>query len=678
MFKGSSSLRSAARQLLQPTRTPGSPVRRFAIDNVNHHPSTTTQLRRYASTDAAAHAASSRVYNFFYGTTLLLGLGIIYVYVTDTRASIHRWVVIPALRTIYTDPEEAHEVGNRSLERLWAFGLHPRERGDPDQQGDLAVEIFGQTIRNPIGTSAGIDKHADIPDPLLAIGPAIIELGGTTPLPQSGNVKPRVFRLTSQNALINRYGLNSEGADHVAQRLRQRVRHFAEACGFGHDAQGETLVLDGHAGVPPGSLTPGKLLAVNIAKNKATPENDIEAVTKDYLYCAERLAPYVDILVVNVSSPNTPGLRSLQNEESLTKILSSVVKAARSVQRTAKPAVMVKVSPDEDSDEQMNGICQAIWESDVDGIIVGNTTNKRPEGLKHLKNLSPLEEQRLLEAGGFSGPHLFEKTVSMVKKYKSLLGGTPPVRDVPPRSSSAVSSAIEQSKNELEEIAGKIRPYVDQVTDSIQTGIEQSKNKLEEIVGKIGSRGDQVIDSTQTGTEQSKDELKEIAGKLGPHGDQVTDSIQTGAIPPRNVSEKPDSEKQSLFKLPTDRFYDQPKEEQDKFRSSPGGPEAKSSSNPEPPKAEPPTAEPPTTEPPKVERSKAEPPVATDKRLQRQDSPKVIFATGGITNGKQALEVLDAGANVAMVYTALVYGGVGTISRIKDEMRHELATRSKK
>lgn len=528
---------------------------------------------------------------------MLLGLGIIYIYVTDTRASIHRWIVTPALRTIYTDPEEAHEIGNRSLERLWTFGLYPRERGDPDKKGDLAVKVFGQIIKNPIATSAGIDKHADIPDPLLAIGPAIIELGGTTPLPQTGNAKPRVFRLTSQNALINRYGLNSEGADHVAQRLRQRVRHFAEACGFGHDAQGETLVLDGRAGVPPGSLTPGKLLAINIAKNKATPENDIEAVTKDYLYCAERLAPYADILVVNVSSPNTPGLRSLQNQESLTKILSSVVKAARSVQRTTKPAVMVKVSPDEDNDEQVVGICQAIWESDVDGIIVGNTTNKRPEALKHLKPLSPVEEQRLLETGGFSGPHLFEKTVSMVKKYKSLLGDKPPSQDTPSRPSGAVSSAVEQSRNEL----------------------------------------------------------KEIREKIGPHGDQVTNSIQTGAIPPVNVAEKPDSEKQSLIKLPTKKFYDQPIEEQDKFRSSPDGPEAKPSPRPEPSKSS-----------------------TTDKNLERKDSPKVIFATGGITNGKQALEVLDAGASVAMVYTALVYGGVGTISRIKDEMRQELAARARK
>ncbi|KAJ9654893.1 Dihydroorotate dehydrogenase (quinone), mitochondrial, partial [Neophaeococcomyces mojaviensis] len=129
----------------------------------------------------------------------------------------------------------------------------------------------------------------------------------------------------------------------------------------------------------------------------------------------------------------------------------------------------------------------------------------------------------------------------------------------------------------------------------------------------------------------------------------------TGAIPPVNVAEKPDSEKQSLIKLPTKKFYDQPIEEQDKFRSSPDGPEAKPSPRPEPSKSS-----------------------TTDKNLERKDSPKVIFATGGITNGKQALEVLDAGASVAMVYTALVYGGVGTISRIKDEMRQELAARARK
>lgn len=552
--------------------------------------------------------------NFFYSSTLVLGLGILYVYITDTRASIHRWVVIPALRMIYEDPEEAHEVGNRSLKQLWTFGLYPRERGDPDKKGDLAIEIFGQVIRNPIATSAGIDKHAEIPDPLFAIGPAIIELGGATPQPQSGNDKPRVFRLTSQNAMINRYGLNSEGADHVAQQLRLRVRHFAEAQGFGHDAQGETLVLDGHAGVPPGSLLPGRLLAVNIAKNKATPENDIDAVAKDYRYCAERLAPYADILVVNVSSPNTPGLRSLQNQEALTKILSTVVKAARSVQRTSKPAVMVKVSPDEDSDSQVEGICQAIWESDVDGIIVGNTTNKRPEPHPGLPPLTPTEEQHLLETGGFSGPHLFNKTVSMVKKYKSFLGDAPPPK-------------------------------------SLLSGGSGSMSKLKEEV---------------------KSELSGSTKDIGPHGNEVTDSIQTESIPLRNISEKKDSEKLPLINIPTDKFYSQPVSEQNKFRESPDGPESKVQ-----PKKEQ------KDEEKKGEKKKIytkpveEAPSKHSPDLARRDQPKVIFATGGITNGKQALEILNAGASVAMVYTALVYGGVGTISRIKDEMRQELVATTK-
>ena len=575
-------------------------------------------LRRYASSDSTSSSsgAGSRLINFFYGSTLLLGVGIIFVYVTDTRASVHRWVVIPALRTIYKDPEEAHEAGNRSLRQLWTFGLYPRERGDPDKQGDLAIEVFGQTLRNPIGTSAGIDKHAEIPDPLFAIGPAIIELGGATPQPQTGNDKPRVFRLTGQQALINRYGLNSEGADHLALQLRQRVRRYSEACGFGHDAQGETLVLDGYADVPPGSLTPGKLLAINIAKNKATPEKDIEAVTKDYLYCAERLAPYADILVVNVSSPNTPGLRSLQSQESLTKILSSVVKAARSVQRTTKPAVMVKVSPDEDSEDQMSGICQAIWESDVDGVIVGNTTNRRPEPMPHLKPLSPLEEQHLLETGGFSGPHLFEKTVSMVRKYKNLLGDEPPQKFTPARSGGSVTSLAEQIKSETD------------------------------------------------------------PDRAGPHGDEVTDSIQTESIPLRNVAEKPDSEKQPLFRLPSlgNRFYDQSTEEQNMTRSSPGGPESERNIE-DRKKGEQKKKEKQEKQSKEVAQSKQSSEKEQSKRapdLERRDKPKVIFATGGITNGKQALEVLNAGASVAMVYTALVYGGVGTIARIKDEIRREL------
>jgi len=149
------------------------------------------------------------------GAGALLGGAATYAYITDTRASIHQWAAVPALRLLHQDPEEAHHAGIRYIKGLYNFNLHPRERGGHDD-GALKVEVFGHILDNPIGTSAGIDKNAEIPSPLFALGPAIVEVGGVTPHPQEGNPQPRVFRLPSQNALINRYGLNSEGVEHVA------------------------------------------------------------------------------------------------------------------------------------------------------------------------------------------------------------------------------------------------------------------------------------------------------------------------------------------------------------------------------------------------------------------------------------------------------------------------------
>ena len=513
---------------------------------------------------------TSRLVNFFYGTTLILGLGIVYVYATDTRASIHKWVVIPLLRTAYPDAEDAHHIGNQTLKALWDLGMHPRERGDPDATQDLAIEVFGHALRNPIATSAGIDKGAEIPDPLFAFGPAIIEVGGATPKAQPGNTKPRVFRLTSQEAIINRYGLNSEGADIVAMRLRKRVREFARSLGYGHDEAAERAVLNGAANVPPGSLTEGRLLAVNIAKNKETPMDDVTAVTRDYVYCVERLAPYADILVVNVSSPNTPGLRSLQKGDTLQKILTGVVEAANAVDRKTKPAVMVKVSPDEDSNEQIAGICDAVWASGVDGVIVGNTTNQRPRPMPHLQGFTPLEEQQLLEQGGFSGPHLFNKTVELVKKYKALLLEAPENAYV-----------AERTRSALQEEAEKLRSSIGESEQQADAQTERPAETLGQ-----GSKGTEVESQAQKASAElvnqdtaEKDRLQSILDVLD-------------RLPPKEA------------------------------------------------------------------------PKPTSKS-------KVIFATGGITNGKQASEVLNAGADIAMVYTALVYGGSGTISRIKDELRAE-------
>lgn len=335
---------------------------------------------------------------------------------------------------------------------------------------------------------------------MLDLGPAIVEVGGTTPLPQDGNPKPRVFRLPSQHAMINRYGLNSKGADHMAAVLKQRVRDFAYAAGFGDHDDSEQHVLNGEANVPPGSLVPGKLLAVQVAKNKLTPDGDINAIKRDYVYCVDRVAPYADILVVNVSSPNTPGLRDLQAAAPLTAILTAVVGSAKNIERKTKPYVMVKVSPDEDSDEQISGICEAVWNSGVDGVIVGNTTNRRPEAIPKGFELPETEQKTLKETGGFSGPQLFDRSVSLVARYRSLL-------DQGPQSQPADAASAEQADNAEQAVAPATQPR------------------------------------------------------------------------------------------------------------------------------------------------------------------KVIFASGGITNGQQARAALDAGASVAMMYTGIVYGGIGTVTRVKQELR---------
>lgn len=445
---------------------------------------------------------------------------------------------------------------------------------------NLEVEVFGHTLSNPIGTSAGIDKHAEIPDPLFALGPSIIEIGGTTPYPQDGNPKPRVFRLPSQKGLINRYGLNSLGADNTAMRLRQRVREYAYANGFGIDEEAEQRVLDGEAGVPGGSLMSGSLMAVQVAKNKFTPDEDIEAVKADYVYCVEALARYADIIVANVSSPNQPGLRGLQRVEPLTNILTGVVEAAKKAKKSVKPAVMVKVSPDEDSEEQVRGICDAVWKSGVDGVIVGNTTVSRHDLLPADYNLPAREAAVLLEQGGYSGPQLFERTVALTRRYRELLDEEIEQRSKEPASTKENNDAPQGELNK--EISSRIRETVERDAKNLKPNTPEANadSKSQPLV-QIPARNNPFSSSDEPPTDAST-----LAFSADTHINQ---------LPPLTQSDPP-------------------------------------------------------------------------KR-------KVIFATGGITNGKQALEVLEAGASVAQVYTALVYGGVGVIARMKDEMREEMRRR---
>ncbi len=407
--------------------------------------------------------------------------------------------------------------------------------------------------------------------------PAVVEVGGVTPNKQSGNPKPRVFRILSQQGMINRYGLNSDGASLVAARLRQRVREFAYKQGYGLDELAERFVLDGDAGVPPGSLVKGKLLSVQVAKNESTSEGDIEAISRDYVKATNLLAKYADIIIVNVSCPNAPGYRDLQQTEPLTKILTDVVAAAASVDRKVKVRTMVKVSPDEDTEEQIASICAAVWRSGVDGVVVGNTTTSRPEGI----SLSTTEAAVMEERGGYSGPQLFHRTVSLVKNYRRILD----------------------------------YPLDEQTMDK---GLER---KPTEPV------------STRTNDDQPRgDSNPDLSSRI-----QQTVTRDAKNLKPDTPQAHASSTSQSLLQIPP--------------RNNPFSP-SKPSPNP-------PTSSPADTHT-KSDPSK-DPPVR-----------KVIFATGGITTDRQALEVLDAGASVAQVYTALVYGGVGTITRMKEGMRGEM------
>lgn len=466
---------------LFPPRTP----RRSASSTTSTNESTSSQAPR-SSISFGAVALS---------TSVAASLYLLYIYATDTRASVHQWLVPPLLRALFPDAEEAHHAGTVALKVLYELGLNPRERptsspGIIPEPSDLTVAVFDTPLANPIGISAGLDKDAEIPDVLFDLGAGVVEVGGCTPRPQDGNPKPRVWRVPTVEGMINRYGLNSRGADAMAARLRDRVRKFAKSVGL---TEQEVLNGDG-VHVPPGSLLPGRLLAVQIAKQKDTDERDVDAVARDYVYCVNRLAPYADVLVVNVSSPNTPGLRDLQAAEPLGKILSAVVGEAQRTPRRTKPKVMVKVSPDEDEVAQIEGIVQAVYMSGVDGVIVGNTTKRRmglvPEGVR----LTAREQKALAETGGFSGPAMFNRTLDLVGRYRKLLDA-----------------------------------YA----------------------------------------------LHESDAKADKPGDE-------------------------------------------------------------------------------------------------QPQRKVIFATGGIKNGEQALKVLNAGASVAMVYTGMVYGGAGTVTRIKGEMRKAL------
>lgn len=285
----------------------------------------------------------------------------------------------PLMRLI--EPEMSHHMAIAALKT----GLLPGTcRNDT---ADLSVNLWGRSFPNPLGLAAGFDKNGEVPDALLKQGFGFVELGTVTPRPQKGNPRPRLFRLLEDEAIVNRMGFNNDGNDTVRSRLLKRQRK-----------------------------APSGIVGMNIGKNRDTEARD---AASDYEKGVEAFAPLVDYLVINVSSPNTPGLRGLQSKAALQEIVgcsrARLDQVSRDLRR--KPVLLVKIAPDLTEDECQE-IADVAMEGLLDGMIVSNSTIERVPTLK-----SPLAK----ETGGLGGPPLFEKSTALLREMYVLTSGKIPL-----------------------------------------------------------------------------------------------------------------------------------------------------------------------------------------------------------------------------------------------------------
>ena len=284
------------------------------------------------------------------------------------------------------DPEKVHHWSFSGIRILFSLGLGPIIRKmytirDPR----LEREVFGLKFPNPVGLAAGFDKDARLFRELAGFGFGFIEIGTLTPKPQPGNPKKRLFRLKADQAIINRMGFNNGGVKQAVERLK--VPHKV-------------------------------LIGGNIGKNKITPNDEAQS---DYLFCLRELYPYVDYFVVNVSSPNTPGLRELQEKEPLTHLLKVLKDSGGQLAKEAgereKP-LLLKIAPDL-NESQLTDIVEIIRETGIDGVIATNTTIER-EGLRTDKELRE-------QAGGLSGKPLRDRSTEVIRFLAKQSGGAFPI-----------------------------------------------------------------------------------------------------------------------------------------------------------------------------------------------------------------------------------------------------------
>jgi dihydroorotate dehydrogenase len=267
----------------------------------------------------------------------------------------------PLMRAL--DPEDAHALTIKALR----FMPLPRAAADPPE---LKLRAFGLNFPNPVGLAAGFDKNAQVPDALLRLGFGFVEVGTITPRPQAGNPRPRLFRLEADEAVVNRLGFNNEGAPAALARLAARARE-------------------------------GGIVGVNIGANRDSADR-----AEDYVRLIETFAPVAGYFTVNISSPNTPGLRDLQQRGALDDLLARIVDARERVRPRSGPTpVLLKIAPDLTLSE-LDDVVGIARKRGVDGVIVGNTTITRPASLR--------EREKAKEQGGLSGRPLFKLATRML------------------------------------------------------------------------------------------------------------------------------------------------------------------------------------------------------------------------------------------------------------------------
>ncbi len=257
------------------------------------------------------------------------------------------------------DPEKAHDLALSLMQQTPVRQLMSKRYGT----GISIVTCLGQNFCNRIGLAAGLDKNGDYIEALGAMGFGHLEIGTVTPNPQAGNPKPRIFRLQQYGALINRLGFNNKGVQHLVEQV-QKQRYSGR-------------------------------LGINIGKNATTP---LDQANNDYLYCLERVYPHADYITINISSPNTTGLRDLQHGRRLAELLLALKNAQSrlSTEHDKYVPIAIKIAPDM-SDEELDVFCQQIVDHELDAVIAGNTTRERDTVKSHLYSR---------EAGGLSGEPL--------------------------------------------------------------------------------------------------------------------------------------------------------------------------------------------------------------------------------------------------------------------------------